>query len=197
MLKLYYSPGACSLSPHIALLELGLPHEHEKVDLKKKTTESGQDYMKVNPKGSVPALEVAPGDVLTEGPAILAYLTSQKPGLTPEPGSREYFHYLEWVTFINSEIHKAFGPLFHGGDDKARQNLEKKLALAAELLGDRQHLAGDSFSAADGYLYVVLRWADKFDITLPPALQAFRDRVDARPKVQQALKSEGLQATAS
>lgn len=197
-MKLYYSPGACSLSPHIALRELGLPFELEKVDIRGKKTQSGRDYLEVNPKGYVPALELAPGDFLTEGPAILLHLASLRPGtdLVPAAGTREHATFLEWLVYLNSEIHKGFSPLFAGPNPQALERLTKRLAFAAEHLRGRDYLVGDRFTLVDGYLYTVLRWADYLKIELPPELIQYRDRIGERPHVREALEAEGLLQTA-
>lgn len=200
-MKLFYAPGACSLSPHIALLEAGLPFTTEKVDLRAKTTESGLDYNTINPRGYVPALQLDNGQVLTEGPAIVQYIASQAPDkqLVPAPHSIEHYQLLERLNFIGTEIHKGFGPLFNpaSGDDAksaARAQLDKRFGHAADLLEGHDYLVGDRFSVADGYLFVMLTWCDKMGIDLSkwPALQAFKARIAARPAVQQALSDEGL-----
>ena len=200
-MKLFYAPGACSLSPHIALLEAGVPFTTEKVDLRAKTTESGLDYNTINPRGYVPALQLDNGQVLTEGPAIVQYIASQAPDkqLVPAPHSIGHYQLLERLNFISTEIHKGFGPLFNpaSGDDAksaARAQLDKRFGHAADLLKGHDYLVGDRFSVADGYLFVMLTWCDKIGIDLSkwPALQAFKARIAARPAVQQALSDEGL-----
>jgi glutathione S-transferase len=200
-MKLFYAPGACSLSPHIALLEAGLPFTTEKVDLRAKTTESGLDFTTINPRGYVPALQLDNGQVLTEGPAIVQYIAAQAPDkqLVPAPHSIEHYQLLERLNFIGTEIHKGFGPLFNPASsadakDAARAQLDKRFGHAAALLEGHDYLVGDRFSVADGYLFVMLTWTDKMGIDLSkwPALQAFKARIAARPAVQQALSDEGL-----
>jgi glutathione S-transferase len=202
-MKLYYSPGACSLSPHIVLNEAGLPYTAEKVDLKSKKTESGADYTAVNSKGAVPALVLDGGGVLTEGAAIVQYLADQKPdsGLAPRPGSLERYRLMEILNFIATEVHKSFGPLFNpkaSADWKAGAiaNIEAKFNWLSGILADKKFLLGDGFTVADAYLFTVLRWTAnvKIDLAKWPVLAAYFARVAARPKVQAALKAEGLAA---
>jgi glutathione S-transferase len=200
-MKLYYSPGACSLSPHIVLLEAGLPFTLEKVDLKTKKTEKGAEYLKVNSKGAVPALLLEDGRVLTEGPAIVQYLADQKPesGLAPRPGSFERYQLMEMLNYITSEVHKGFSPLFNpaiSADWKAAvlAALGKKFDWLSGYLGTKTYLLGSSFTVADAYLFTVLRWSDHVGVDLGkwPVLTAYRARVAQRPKVHEALKAEGL-----
>jgi glutathione S-transferase len=200
-MKLYFAPGACSLSPHIALLEAGIPFTTEKVDLRAKKTESGADYNTINPRGYVPALELDNGQVLTEGPAIIQYIAAQAPDkqLVPAPHSIEHYQLLERLNFISTEIHKGFSPLFNPASsvevkDAARAQIDKRFGHAAQLLEGHDYLVGNRFSVADGYLFVMLSWADKVGIDLSkwPALQAYKARIAARPAVQQALSDEGL-----
>jgi len=200
-MKLYFSPGACSLSPHIVLREAGLKFDLEQVDLKEKQIKSGGDYRKVNPKGQVPVLQLDNGEVLTEGPAIVQYIADQNPdsGLAPRAGSIERYRLQEWLNFITAELHKNFTPLFKPNtpDDYkkiARDNLAERFAFVDQKLAGKQYLMGDRFSAADAYLFVISNWAgiQKIDIAQWPNLKAFADRVRARPKVQEALKAEGL-----
>jgi glutathione S-transferase len=197
-MKLYYAPGACSLSPHIVAEEAGVPLDLVKVDLKAHTLEDGSDFHKINPKGSVPALVLDNGELLTEGPAIVQYIADQNTGsgLAPACGTLARYHLQEWLTFINGEIHKTFGPLFHGaaGDERKKtvETIEKKFAFADKALTGRAFLLGDTFTAADAYMFVMLTWAKKMHIAIPPALANFYDRVAARPKVQAAMKQEGL-----
>jgi glutathione S-transferase len=199
--KLYLSPGACSLSPHIVLLESGLPFSTEKVDLKTKKTASGSDYFEVNSKGAVPSLVLDDGQVLTEGSAIVQYIADQKPrsGLAPPAGSLERYRLMEMLNYIAAEVHKGFGPLFNpqgSADSKAAAAaaLGKKLDWLTGYLGEKPYLLGGTFSVADAYLYTVLRWTDRVGIDLArwPALKAYRERVGERPHVQAALKAEGL-----
>jgi glutathione S-transferase len=197
-MKLYYAPGACSLSPHIVAEEAGVPLEFVKVDLKAHTLEDGSDYRKVNPKGSVPALVLDSGELLTEGPAVVQYLADRNPasGLAPACGTLPRYRLQEWLTFINGEIHKTFGPLFHGaaGDERRKiiETIEQKFAFTDRTLVRQPFLLGDTFTAADAYLFVTLTWAKKMHITLPSALALFFDRVAARPKVRAAMEAEGL-----
>lgn len=199
-MKLYYSPGACSLSPHIALLEAGIPHETVKVDLKAKKLAGGGDFLKVNPKGQVPVLVLDDGEQLTEGPVIVQVI-ADKAGdgkLAPANGTRERYRLQEWLNFLTSELHKNFSPLFQpalGDDAKAffRDRLAGKFKYVDEKLAGKDYLMG-GFSVADGYLYVMLRWAEamKLDLSALKNLAAYKARMAARPKVQEALKSEGL-----
>ena len=200
-MKLYFSPGACSLSAHIALLEAGLAFTTERVDLRKKLTAGGADYLSINPKGSVPALEFDDGAVLTEGPAIVQYIADQAPGkqLAPAAGSAEHYKMLEWLNFIGTELHKNFGVFFNPASsddakDAARALLTKRFAYVATRLEGREYLVGERFSVADGYLFTIANWAPvvHFDLAPWPALQAFQARIAARPAVQQAMRDEGL-----
>jgi glutathione S-transferase len=200
-MKLYFSPGACSLSPHIALREAGLQFDLMQVDLRAKQTKAGADYRKVNPKGMVPVLELDNGEVLTEGPAIVQYIADQKPesGLAPKPGTIERYHLMEWLNFITSELHKNFTPLFKPNTPDeyktiARDNLAERFAFVDQKLAGKQYLMGDKFTVADGYLFTVSNWAaiQKIDLAAYPNLKAFAERVRNRPKVQETLKAEGL-----
>jgi len=200
-MKLYYSPGACSLSPHIVAREAGLDLQLEKVDTRTKKTASGGDFLAVNPKGYVPALEVAPGEVLTEGPAIVQYLADQVPGsgLAPANGTMARYRLQETLGFINSEIHKTYSPLFDPATAEEmksalREKLKKRYALMDERLATGPYLFGDGFTAADAYLFTVTNWAGyvKLDLSSFGHLAAFQKRVAARPAVQAAMKAEGL-----
>ena len=200
-MKLYYSPGACSLSPHIAFLEAGIPFEKSKVDTKKKLFDGGGDFLKVNGKGYVPVLELDNGEFLTEGPAIVQYIADKKPesGLMPQAGTMERYRVQEWLNFITSELHKAFTPLFRDTTTPewkqgSRDNLAKRFDWLENELKGRDYLMGDKFTVADGYLFTVLNWTKFVDIDLGkwPTLAAYVARVAARPKVQEALKAEGL-----
>ncbi|HET7669749.1 MAG TPA: glutathione transferase GstA [Burkholderiales bacterium] len=200
-MKLYYAPGACSLSPHIVARELGIPVELKKVNTKDKTVEGGGDYWKVNPRGYVPALELDNGQVLTEGPAIVQYLADQKPdaGLAPKAGTFERYRLQEWLNFLTSEIHKGFSPLFKPNtpDDYkpvAKENLASRFNWLNEQLAQREYLTGPQFTVADAYLFVLLNWTKPTQIDLAkwPNLQAFQKRVGSRPKVKEALQAEGL-----
>jgi glutathione S-transferase len=200
-MKLYFSPGACSLSPHIILCESGLPFTLEKVDLRAKTTASGADFNAINGKGYVPALDTGSGVVLTEGPAIVQFLADQVPGkqLVPPAGTLERYQVLEWLNFIGTEIHKNYSPLFNpAASDEvkngARAALAKRYAWVEHKLGGADYLHGGQFTVADAYLFVVTNWAGmlKLDLSAFPGLQAFQRRIAARPAVQQALREEGL-----
>jgi glutathione S-transferase len=200
-MKLYFSPGACSLSPHIALVEAGLAHELEQTDLKTKKTKSGGDIRTVNPKGYVPTLVLDNGEVLTEGPAIVQWIADQNPssGLAPAAGTMARYHLMEWLNYITSEVHKSYSPLFNPAlpDDeknKVKEGLAKKYTYVNEQLAGKPYLMGEQFTVADAYLFTVTNWARivKFDLTPYPNVLAFMDRVKARPKVQEAMKAEGL-----
>jgi len=199
-MKLYYAPGACSLSPHIVAREAGLPLTLVRVDNKNKRTEAGEDYRAIQPKGYVPLLELDNGERLSEGPAIVQYLADLAPAarLVPPNGTFERYRLQEWLNFITSEIHKQFSPLFDATmPEEAKEKFRKKLAarfdwLAGRLEG-REYLTG-SFSVADAYLFVVLGWAQFTGPELArwPVLQQYVARIAARPHVQEALKAEGL-----
>jgi glutathione S-transferase len=200
-LKLYFSPGACSLSPHIALREAGLDFTLEKTDLRSKQTASGGDIRKDNPKGMVPTLVTDDGDVLTEGPAIVQFIADQKPdsGLAPKAGTIARYHLMEWLNFITSELHKNYSPLFNPNAPEeykklVHEALATRYAFVNEKLAGKSYLMGDQFTVADGYLFTVTNWARivKFDLTPYPNVLAFQERVRARPKVQEALKAEGI-----
>jgi glutathione S-transferase len=199
-MKLYYSPGACSLSPHIVASEAGIPLDLIKVDLKAHKLEDGSDYYKINPKGYVPALQLDDGKLLTEGPAIVQYLGDLKPetGLIPAEGFGRY-KVVEWLTYINGEIHKNFGPLFGNASDDAKADAKAKIVkrfeyVDAELAG-KQFLTGDVFTVADAYLFVMKTWSHHTKIDLPENLRHFFQRVSQRPAVHQAMKEEGLVKT--
>ena len=198
-MKLYYSPGACSLAPHIVAEEAGLDIEFEKVNLKDHKTETGEDYNAVNPKGYVPALLLEDGSLLTENLAVLTFLGDRKPelGLTRAAFSIERYRLLEWLAFISTELHKSFAPLFQGGSDEvktqAREKILKRLGyVEKQMVGPL--LTGDKFSVADAYLFVILTWCDrqKIDLSALSNVSAYKARVAARPKVQAAMKAEGL-----
>lgn len=200
-MKLYYSPGVCSLSPHIVAHEVGLPIKLEKVDTKTKLTETGRDFLAINPKGYVPALELDNGEVLTEGPAIAQYLADQKPGsgIAPPNGTLARSRLQEMLGYINSEIHKSYSPLFRAETPEEtrverKAYLHKRYALLDGLLAKQPWLLGETFTAADAYLFVVTRWSKGAGVDLSsfPALNAFQERVAARPAVQAAMAAEGL-----
>jgi glutathione S-transferase len=200
-MKLYMSPGACSLSPHIVVSETGLNVELEKVNLAEHKTASGEDYMTINPKGYVPALRLDDGSVLTEGPAIVQYLADQKPGsgLIPAAGSVDRYRVQEWLNFIGTELHKNFGALFNKATpdatkEGAKANITKRLAYLNEKLAGKQYLMGSNFTVADAYAFTIVNWTNFVGIDLKPYpnLAAYMARVAARPKVLETLKSEGL-----
>ncbi|HXF45426.1 MAG TPA: glutathione transferase GstA [Burkholderiaceae bacterium] len=200
-MKLYYSPGACSLSPHIVLRELGLPFTPVKVDLKSKRTADGADYLTINGKGYVPALELDDGQVLTEGPAIVQYLADRKPEarLAPPNGTLERYRLQEWLNFISTELHKQFSPLFAPNTPDAtkeaqRERLANRFDWLSKQLAGKQYLLGNDFSVADAYLFTVLNWCGYVGLDLAkwPVLAQYHARVAARPAVREALKAEGL-----
>lgn len=198
-MKLYYSPGACSLSPHIVLRELGLPFDLVKVNLGEHKTASGEDYKSINPKGYVPALQTDNGKILTEGVAINQYLADLKPEskLASANGTFERYELQEMLNFISTEIHKTYSPMFNSALPEAARaifmdKLKKRFGDVDQILAKQDFLTGSNFTIADAYLYTVLRWAPKFQIDLKqwPALAKFYDRVDARPAVKSALAAE-------
>jgi len=198
-MKLYYSPGACSLSPHIALHEAGLDHELVKVDLRAKKLENGDDYLKVNPKGQVPALMLDNGELVTEGPVIVQMIADKAAAknLAPAATSPERYKLQEWLTYINGELHKNIGPLFNPALSDDAKGVFKDRAIGkfkyvdGQLAG-KDYLMGKQFTVADGYMFVMLAWADrnKFDLSGLSNLKAYQARVAARPAVQAALKME-------
>ena len=198
-MKLYFSPNACSLASHIALRELALPFELIRVDNQKKLTADGDDFLQINPKGYVAALQLDNGEVLTEGAAILQYLADRVPaaGLAPANGSWERVRLQEWLNFVSSEIHGGLGVLFKDAipdEVKAlfKATLFKRFAILVQTLERQDYLLGAQYSVADAYLFVVLRWAGLFDIDLQqwPALAKFQQRVGERPAVIAALAAE-------
>ena len=200
-MKLYYAPGACSLSPHIVAREAGLKLDLQKVNTKDKSMEGGGDFWKVNPRGYVPVLELDNGERLTEGPAIVQYLADQKPesGLAPKSGTLERYRLQEWLNFLTSEVHKQFSPLFKPNTPEdykpiVKQNLASRFDWIEQQLAGKDYLMGKSFSVADAYLFVLLNWTKPTGIDLArwPNLAAFHKRVGARPKVQEAMQEEGL-----
>ena len=197
-MKLYFAPGTCALSPHIVLNELGLPYELVQVDLKARKTADGRDFLAINPKGYVPALEIDGGQYLTEGPAIVQYLADLKPeaALAPAPGSLERVRLQEWLNFISTEIHKNFSALFNKALPAAaralfQDKLVQRLAFVERHLQSHEYLLGSRFTVADAYLFTVARWSPQFEIDLArwPALDAFMKRVGARPAVKAALSA--------
>lgn len=200
-MKLYYSPGACSLSPHIVAREAGLAVELVRADIKAKTLPDGSDYRAINPKGQVPALLLDDGELLTEGPAIVQYLADQAPstGLVPPAGTFARYRAQEWLNYVSSEWHKAFSPLFNPKVPEeyrriVRDQLAAKLDFLAGHLAGRPYLMGDTFTAPDAYLFTILRWAPVARLALSdwPAVAAYADRIKARPAVAAALAAEGL-----
>jgi glutathione S-transferase len=195
-MKLYFSPGACSFAPHIALREAGLPYEPVKVDLGKHTLADGTDYYKINPKGYVPMLELDDGTRLTEVAMILQYIADRKPGtLAPAFGSMERYRLIEWLNFIATEIHKQFNPLWHpetpdATKEKQRATLAKRFAIIEATLAKQPYLMGQSFTVADAYLHAILNWSGHLKVDVPPALQEFQQRVAVRPAVQAAQQAE-------
>jgi glutathione S-transferase len=197
-MKLYFSPGACSLHPHITLREAGLSFDLVRVDTRAHKTQDGTDYYTVNPKGYVPALELDDGSILTEGAVIDQYIADRKPEskLAPPAGTMERYRLQEWLNFIASEIHKTFGPLFGNASDEIKQQARARVGgrfdLVARTLESRTNLVGNSFTIADAYLYNMLRWTQFTGIDLAkwPALKAFFSRIDERPAVKKALEAE-------
>lgn len=200
-MKLYYSPAACSLSPHIVAREAGIPVELVKVDLKSHTLGDGTDYTTINPKGSVPLLELDDGDRLSEGPAIVQYLADRNPasGLAPAAGTMPRYHLQEWLNFVTSELHKQYSPLFDASvpteyKEAVKTRLAKRLDWLSTKLAGQDYLTGAQFTVADAYLFTVLSWNKwvGIDTARWPVLDAYLARVAARPKVQEAMKAEGL-----
>ncbi|EHN8921592.1 glutathione transferase GstA [Enterobacter asburiae] len=201
-MKLYYAPDTCSLSPHIVLRELAIEFELVKVDNRSKLTADGRDFLTINPKGYVAALELDDGKILTEGPAILQYLADLKPesGLAPRADGWERVRLQEWLNFITSEIHAGSAPLFNRElPEEAKSIFREKLFrwfdFLQETLSTSAYLTGSAFSVADAYLFTVLGWARFFAIELSPwpALLAYREKISARPAVQAALGAESTQ----
>lgn len=200
-MQLYYTPGACSLAPHIALREIGAVFDLVRVDLAHKRTAAGEDFLGINPKGYVPALRLDDGQVLTEVAAVLQYVADRKPeaGLAPAAGTLERYRLMEWLNFVSSEIHKQFGPFFNPRitpEWKAHQFevLGRRFDYLSERLAGQPYLMGERFSVADAYLFTALNWSDYVGLNLGrwPELQAYLARVGERPAVRDALKAEGL-----
>lgn len=198
-MKLFYKTGACSLSPHIVLLEANLPFTLEKVDLATKKTEHGDDFLKINPKGQVPTLLLDDGSILTEGVAIVQFLADKVPGrnLIPANGTLARYHAIEWLNYISAELHKGFSPLFNPKTpdefkEITKQKLFSQFKYLDGVLSKQKFILGDDFSVADAYLFTVLGWTKPmhFDLTPYPALTAYITRVGERPAVQEALKVE-------
>ena len=200
-MKLYFSPGACSLSPHIVLREAGLPFTLAQVSTKTHTLADGSDFYAINPKGYVPALQLDSGELLTEGPAIVQYVADQVPasGLAPAAGTLARYRLLEWLNYISTELHKGFSPLFNPAmpaeaKTLARTKLLERMGWVNAQLDGRSYLLGEPFTVADAYLFTVAGWGKYVgvDFSSLTHLQAFVARVAARPAVQEALKAEGL-----
>lgn len=200
-MKLYFSPAACSMAPHIVARELGIAIDIEKVDTKSKKTAGGEDFYAINTKGYVPALKLDNGEVLTEGPVISQYLADQKPGnsLVPAAGTLARYRVMEMLGYINSELHKNLGALFNPAlSDEAKAErvayAKKRYELVEKQLAKGPYLFGEDFTAADAYLFTVTGWAKFVNVDLSefPNLMAFQKRVAARPAVQETLKAEGL-----
>ena len=198
-MKLYFSPGACSLASHIALREAGLPFELVRVDTGVHKLKDGTDYYKINPKGYVPAIQLDDGQLMTEGVALLQYIGDQVPakGLIPKAGSFERFRANEWLTFVSSEIHKGYSPLFNAklsDDAKAvlRAKLETRLELLDKHFATLKYLMGDAFTVADAYLYTLVSWSPHVGIELSKFkhLAEYLQRIAARPAVKEALQNE-------
>ncbi|WP_263263244.1 glutathione transferase GstA [Pseudomonas sp. RIT-PI-S] len=199
-MKLFYLPGACSLAPHIVVRETNTDTTLVKVDRATKQTEEGQNYLDVNPKGYVPALQLDDGSVLTEAQVVLQYLADLNPdsGLAPAPGSPERYKLQEWLSFVSTELHKNMGSFFNPKQtpewrEAVTALLGMRLDVLVKMLGDREFVL-NGFTVADAYLFTVLNWAGKakFDLSRWPTLVAYHKRVGERPSVQQAMKEEGL-----
>ena len=200
-MKLYFAPGACSLSPHIVMRETGAEYDLEQVNNQEKKTKSGTDYWTINAKGQVPVLEFDNGERLTEGPVIVQWIADQNPtaGLIPAAGKPERYRVQEWLNFVTSELHKVYAPLFRpttpdAFKDITKENLAKRFDWLDKQLAGKQYLMDDKFTVADAYLFTILRWSDrvKLDISSYKNVAAYMARVQARPKVQEAMKVEGL-----
>ncbi|MCO1335848.1 glutathione transferase GstA [Microbulbifer sp. OS29] len=199
-MKLFYASGACSLSPHIVACEAGIDLDLHKVNLKSHELDNGDDFHKINPKGYVPTLQLEGGEVLTEGPAIIQFLAEQKPDaqLAPPVGTLAYYRMLEWLNFLSAEVHILFRPLFWNGTDKEKEYSRERLVHWFDYIErhlGKGYLMGASFCIADAYLYVLSRWLkiQQFDMSHWPLLQAFQQRMEERPAVQNALQKEGIE----
>jgi glutathione S-transferase len=198
-MKLYYSPGACSLASHITLNEAGVDFTTEKVDLRQKRTEGGADFAAINPRGAVPALDIGNGEVLTEGVAIMQHvMDSALPGALPAIGTVARARLAEALNYISTEVHKTYSPFFRGleGDAKANQLalLDARLQVVEDRLTSRDWIAGDQYTPADAYFFTVTNWSNfaGHDLSKFPRITALRARVAARPAVQKAMQAEGL-----
>jgi glutathione S-transferase len=202
MYKLYYAPGACSLSPHIVLREAGQQFKMVKVDLAQKKTEDGGDFWSKNPGGYVPALEAADGTMITEGPVIVQYIADKAGKLAPAYGTNERYKLMTWLNYITSELHKGFSPLFNAKVDDGskavlRDRLRHRLGVVDKHMAANQYLMGKDMSVADAYLFTVLTWTKRPVIAIDlakefPNLAAYAQRMSARPAVAEAMKAEGL-----
>ncbi len=207
MMKLYFSPGACSLNPHIVLNEVGAPYEMERVDLKTKKTQKGDDFLKINPKGQVPTFQTEDGKILTEGAVIVQYIADKYPekNMMPKWGTWERYKANEWLNYVATEIHKNMGTMFavdrmitnkEGNEEfknSMREGLGKKFDYLSSHLSNNAFLMGTQFCAADAYLYTVLSWHAylKLDMTKWPKLMGYMEQIQSRPAVRATLKAEG------
>ncbi len=200
-MKLYYSPGACSLAPHIVFRETGQAVDLERVDRKTKTTAGGENFLDINPLGHVPTLRLDNGAYLTEAVAIMQYIADRKPesGLMPAAGNMDRYRVLEWLNFTATELHKQFTPLFKEGTPEdykpvAKASLEKAFGIIDRHLEGKTNLVGENFTVADAYLFVVTNWSrfQQIDVAQWPNLKAFQERVRARPAVEEAMRAEGM-----
>lgn len=200
-MKLYYSPGACSMSQHIVLNEIGAKFEAVKVDLGTHKTAKGEDYYTINPKGAVPALQLSNGDVLTENVAISQYLADHAPesNLVPKAGTMERYRAIEWLNWVSAELHKSWSPLWNKAHvekagDLIKANLDKKLTHLDKHLANNEYILGNAFSAVDAYAFTVIGWAPHtgVDVSKYANVGAYLGRIAARPAVQKTLKAEGL-----
>ena len=193
-MKLYYAPGACSLSCRISLHEAGLDAEFERVDMKTKRTESDHDFTGINPKGYVPLLVFEDGEAVTENAAVLEFIASRAPELAPS-GPLGRTRLIEMLSYLSSELHVAFKPFFHDGTESeiaaARETVRQRLEFATEHLNEL-YLFGPRFTVADAYLFVMLRWAKAYDVPIAPELRGYFERVEEREAVRRALIEEGL-----
>ena len=198
-MKLYYSPGACSLASHITLNEAGVDYTAEKVDIRAKRTESGADFAAINPRGAVPALDLGGGEVLTEGVAIMQHvMDSAAPGKLPAPGTLARARLTEALNYVSTEVHKTYSPFFYGleGEAKAKQSalLDARLQVVEDRLASRDWLAGADYTPADAYFFTVTNWSKGLghDLSKFPRVTALREKIAARPAVQKAMQAEGL-----
>jgi glutathione S-transferase len=200
-MRLYYSPAACSLAPHIVAREAGVPLDLVKVDLKAKVTEDGADFLAINPKGSVPALYLDAGDILTESVAIIQFIADMAPDakLMPATGTFERYRALEWLNFVATELHKSFSPLWRSGTPNEMRAVIKnvladKFTHLDQCLSTRSYLLGDGFAAPDAYTFTILSWGPHVGIELAqwPNLADYVQRISARPAVREAVAAEGL-----